>query len=190
MNIVRKLGNANLRTPKNNTNLRLETAINFYQLEYMELNMKKIIAFIVLSAFFSLHAYADWDYALEAKEAAEKKAQQEKEAKEKAKTDAILKKNDDQAKAEMAAQDKQTVASMRKDLGKKANGKSDAEVKKMWDAKVKTDTKNIQQQEAATRPMKDAQMKKMYGKDTKDLMNMSDEELEKFSSDMDKKYNH
>jgi hypothetical protein len=79
---------------------------------------------------------------------------------------------------------------MRKDLGKQANGKSDAEVKKLWDAKVKTDAKNIQQQEATTRPIKDAQMKKMYGKDTKDLMNMSDEDLEVFSKDVEKKYNH
>jgi hypothetical protein len=101
-----------------------------------------------------------------------------------------LKKNNEEANSEMASQDKKNVASMRKDLGKQANGKSDAEVKKMWDAKVKTDSKNIQQQDATTRPMKNAQMKKMYGKDTKDLMNMSDEELEAFSKDVEKKYNH
>jgi hypothetical protein len=152
--------------------------------------MKKSLLLAILLAFVSVHVYADWDAAQEAKDAAEKKAQEQKEAHEKAKTDAIMKKNDDQAKAEMAAQDKKTVASMRKDLGKKANGKSDAEVKKMWDAKVKTDTKNIQQKEAETRPMKDAEMKKMYGKDTSELMNMSDEELDKFSKDVDKKYNH
>jgi len=152
--------------------------------------LRKVICFAVFTTFFSLHAYADWDYALEAKEVAEKKAEQENETNEKTKTDAILKKNNEQAKTEMTIQDKKNVASMRKDLGKQANGKSNAEVKKMWDAKVKTDSKNIQQNEATTRPMKDAEMKKMYGKDTKDLMNMSDEELESFSKDVEKKYNH
>jgi hypothetical protein len=71
--------------------------------------LKKIICFAVLTAFFSLHANADWDYGLEAKEEVQKKAEQEKETKEKAKTDAILKKNNEEANSEMTSQNKKTL---------------------------------------------------------------------------------
>jgi hypothetical protein len=152
--------------------------------------MKRKLILAVLLTYFSGHAFADWDAKLEAEEAAKKKAEQQKAAAEKAKTDAMMKDLNNKAQAEQAAQDKKSVASMRKDLGKQANGKSDAEVKAMWTAKAQKDAKDIQQQEKESRPVKDAQMKKMYGKDTKDLMNMSDEELEAFSKDVEKKYNH
>jgi len=150
--------------------------------------MKKIVCFIVFSVF-SLHALADWDYELEAKEAAEKKALEEQQAKENAKADVMRKDAEAKANAKMQQQNKKTMASKRKALGKAANGKSDAEVEKLYDAKVQKDMAEAQKAANTPNPEKEAQMKKMYGKDTKDLMNMSDEELEAFSKDMEKKYN-
>lgn len=150
--------------------------------------MKKLFSLMLLSTLLIGTAYADWDYELEAREAAERKAEQQKAAQEKAKADAMRQKAMDKANADMKAQDQKSVASMRKQLGKSANGKSDTEVKKMYQDKAMADLKEGQAQEAASRPMKDAQMKKMYGKDTQELMNMSEEELDKFSKDMEKKY--
>lgn len=150
--------------------------------------MKKLFSLMLLSVFLMGTAHADWDYELEAKEAAQRKAEQQKADQEKAKADAMKQQAMDKANADMKREDQKSVAAMRKSLGKSANGKSDAEVKKMYQAKAMAEFKEGQAKEVASRPMKDAQMKKMYGKDTQELMNMSEEELDKFSKDMEKKY--
>lgn len=150
--------------------------------------MKKLFSLMLLSVFLMGVAQADWDYELEAKEAAQRKAEQQKAAQEKAKADAMKQQAMDKANAGMRAEDQKSVAAMRKALGKSAQGKSDTEVKQMYQAKAMSDFKNLQAKEAAARPTTDVQMKKMYGKDTQELMNMSEEELDKFSKDMEKKY--
>ena len=149
--------------------------------------MKKLFSVMFLSVLLCAPAWADMDHAAEARREAERKAQRQKAAQEQAKADAMKQQALDKAHAEVKARGSSTAA-MRKSLGKSADGKSDAEVQQMYQAKATSDAKNIQAREAATRPMKDAQMKQMYGKDTKDLMNMSDKELEEFSKQMEKKY--
>lgn len=132
-------------------------------------------------------AIADYDAALEAREAAQRRAAAQEEARRKAEVDRI------KGNAEMK--------SMRGFLGKEAEGKSDAEVKRLYAAKVaaykaaaaRTSpgagfAAEAQRTDAATRAQRDAAMQSMYGKSLKDLEGMSDKELEAFARDAERKY--
>lgn len=150
--------------------------------------MKKFLLIVALSILPSCNAYADYDAALEAREAAQKKAEQEKIAREKAKVDKLVY--------------DANLQGMRQQLGKDAAGKSDAEVQKLYKqrmdayrkqaaaaaangAKMERDVKKL---DADTRPERDKQMKAMTGKSVTELHNMSDKELEAYARDMEKKF--
>ena len=115
------------------------------------------------------------------KKAAERMQEQKQQAMQRQKQEAEAKVN-----AEM-------MKSKRKSLGAAADGKSDAEVNRLYDAKVRKDTDTANKQAAAARsamsqPQNDAALKSVTGKSMKDLEKMSDAELEALSKDLEKKY--
>ncbi len=150
--------------------------------------MKRFLLFTLFAGLLSANAYADWDPALEAREAAERKAEQQRAAKQKADHDNMIR----------AARAK----AYRKELGKDAVGKSDAEVERIYrqrqddalkQAAAFTSKGNAmsgqsQKLDPNTRSQYDAQMKGMTGKSVTDLEKMNDKELDAFTRDMEKKY--
>ena len=77
---------------------------------------------------------------------------------------------------------------MRRALGKEADGKSDDEVMALYSAKSQRDAAAVMRQTEANRPQIEAGVKEMTGKSMEQLMNMSDEELEKLGTQMERKY--
>lgn len=150
--------------------------------------MKKLIVFTLFAGLLSANAYADWDPALEAREAAERKAGQQREAKQKAENAKMIR--------------EASAVAYRKELGKDAVGKSDAEVERIYrqrqddalkQAAAFTSKRNAlsgqsQKLDPNTRSQHDAQMKGMTGKSVTDLEKMNDKELDAFTRDMEKKY--
>jgi len=150
--------------------------------------VKKLLLIAALSILPSCNAWADWDPALEAREAAQRKAAADKRAREKAETDKLI------YDANMQG--------MRQQLGKDAAGKSDAEVQKLYKARTEAQQRqaknaaanaakmerDIKKLDADTRPERDRQMKAMTGKSVTELHNMSDKELEAYAKDMEKKF--
>lgn len=115
-------------------------------------------------------ASADYDPAEEAREKAQRDAaqraeQQKQQEMQRQKRDAEAKYN--------AAVSAETMKSRRKALGAAADGKSDAEVNRLYDAKLKTD---------------DDTVKSLTGKSMKDMEKMSNAELEALSRELEKKY--
>lgn len=84
-------------------------------------------------------------------------------------------------------QDAQTANSVRAQLGKAAEGKSDAEVVRMYEAKVKQDDKT-KIDETAIRAKSDSQSRQVTGKSIQDLQNMSDADLDKTEAALMKQY--
>lgn len=136
-------------------------------------------------AFAACPAAADYDAKLEAQEAAKIRAEREAEARRKAAADRQVN----------AAQQKM----MRETLGKEAQGKSDAEVKRLYDARMKGYTDQAKKAQAGggwavndaqrgEMAKGDAQMKSMTGKSMKDLEKMNEKELEAFGRQMEKQY--
>ncbi len=85
------------------------------------------------------------------------------------------------------------MESKRKALGAAASGKSDAEVNRLYDAKVRKDQETAKQQAATARkamsqPENEAAMKSVTGKSMKDLEKMSPAELDALSKDLEKRY--
>jgi hypothetical protein len=150
------------------------------------LNMQVRVVLAALAMLVSTMAWADWDPALEAREKAQqdaaRRAEQDKQRQiQKMKSDA-------QAQA-----DKGQMDSKRKTLGASAQGKSDAEVNKLYDAKIKKDTEAAYRgAEAAKSALSTGQgaevMKQTTGKSMKEMQNMSEAELEAWSKEMEKKY--
>ncbi len=150
--------------------------------------MKKLILFSLFAGLLSANTFADWDPALEAREAAERKAEQQREAKKKAEYTKMIREG--------------SVKAYRKELGRDAVGKSDAEVERIYkqreadilkQAAAFTSKGNAmsgqsQKLDPNTRSQHDAQMKGMTGKSVTDLEKMNDKELEAFARDMEKKY--
>ena len=151
--------------------------------------MKKIIVLAFLAGLLSANVRADWDPVREAQDAAERKASQERSAREK------------------AALDKRKSEAMQKHqrefLGKVATGKSDAEVDRLYKQGRTELEKQAAAMEATMRAEKkkpqkpgmegdmaqaDAAMKSMYGKSTSDIGNMSPQERDAFMKDLEKKY--
>lgn len=146
--------------------------------------MKK--ALLVLMTLFIAPVYvtADYDAALEAEEAAQRAASQREAQRQKAEADRM--KAD--AMAKFHAQD---MAQKRKHIGSLADGKSDAEVQKIYDEKVKTDTASAMAaaqdaQQKINSPEASAQMKAVTGKSMQEIMNMSDAEREAWAAQMEK----
>ena len=142
-----------------------------------------LAAFTLLTATAAL---ADYDAALEAREQAQREAAQKAEREkqrqaEKMKSDANAKYN------------KELMDSKRKTLGAAAQGKSDAEVDKLYDAKIKKDTAAAYKEADAGRAALSsgqgaAAMKSTTGKSMQEIQNMSDAEREAWSKEMEKKY--
>ena len=125
-------------------------------------------------------ALADYDPKLEAQEAAQRKAEAAAAAKRKA----------DFEKQKSAAEAK----GMRGQLGKEAEGKSDAEVKRIYDAKVNAQLDMAKKAQAggaapgSDMAKGDAQVKAMTGKSMQDIQKMTPAEQEAFARQMEKQY--
>ena len=150
--------------------------------------MKKFVLFAIVTTLLSINAHADWDAAGEAREAAERKASQERRALEKAKQDKLMRET--------------MLKNLRARMGKEAVGKSDAEVEHIY----KTCQADILKQAAAFHAavgasnwgakksgvagemeQSDAVMKALYDKSMNDIANMSPAAREAFLKDMQKK---
>jgi hypothetical protein len=126
-------------------------------------------------------AHADWDAAGEAREAAQRKAEAADKARRKA--DADRQRSAAEAKV------------MRGYLGQEAEGKSDAEVKRTYDAKVNAQLDQAKKIQSGAAPAAgsdmargDAQMKAMTGKSMQDIQKMSPAEQDAFAKQMEKQY--
>jgi hypothetical protein len=139
------------------------------------------LAIVALLACTAVHA--DYDAKMEAQEAAQRKAAAAAEAKRKA----DAQKQMDAAQAKMH----------RQTLGKEAEGKSDAEVKVLYDKKMAGYVNDAKKAQAGGAPSgvpasdmakANAQMKSMTGKSTADIQKMSPAEQEAFAKQMEKQY--
>ncbi|MDL2336884.1 MAG: hypothetical protein QFE16_03495 [Pseudomonadota bacterium] len=84
-------------------------------------------------------------------------------------------------------QDAQTANAVRPQLGRAAEGKSDEEVVRLYEAKVKQDDKT-KPNEAAIRAKSDSQTRKVAGKSMQDMQDMSDADLDKAEAALMKQY--
>jgi hypothetical protein len=142
---------------------------------------RSTLALTALLACTGVHA--DYDAKMEAQEAAQRKAAAAAEAKRKA---------DAQRQVDAAHQ-----KGMRASLGKEAEGKSDAEVKKIYDARIASYRDQAKKAQAGVAPAgvpasdmanANAQMKSMTGKSMQDLQKMTPAEQEAFARQMEKQY--
>lgn len=142
---------------------------------------RSALAVAALLACTAVHA--DYDAKMEAQEAAQRKAA----AAEKAKRDAA-------AKAQVNAAEQKM---MRGTLGKEAQGKSDAEVKVLYDRKMGGYMDQARKAQAGGTPAGvpasdmargNAQMKSMTGKSMQDIQKMTPAEQEAFARQMEKQY--
>ena len=160
----------------------------------MKRTLQSVVVYIVgtlMLLSLNIHpARADWDAALEAREAAQRKAEQQQAAKKKAENEKTMR--DAGAKA------------YREALGKEAIGKSDAEVERIFKQRQADAVRQAKAASASgyalSGEMKkndsgsrvqhdgDAQMKSMTGKSVGDLEKMSAREREAFARDMEKKF--
>lgn len=145
--------------------------------------MKARTILAALIAVASLGARADYDPKLEAQEAAQRKAEAAAAAKRKAEAD----------RQKAAAEQKM----MRGTLGKAAEGKSDAEVKALYDKKVAGYVNDAKKAQASVAPTgvsqsdmdkANANMKGMTGKSMQDIQKMSPAEQEAFAKQLEKQY--
>ena len=141
------------------------------------MRLRAILAALAILA--SAAAWADYDPALEAQEKAQRDAAQ-KAARENQQK--VQKLKDDAA----AQYSKEQMAAKRKTLGAAAQGKSDAEVDKLYAAKIKSDS------DAANRALSSGQgaaaLKQSTGKSMQEIQNMSPAELEAMGKELEKKY--
>jgi hypothetical protein len=139
-----------------------------------------------LAILASTAAWADYDPALEAQEKAQRDAAQKAAREDQRK---IQKMKDDAA----AQYNKEQVAEKRKTLGAAATGKSDAEVDKLYAARIKSDTDAANRAaDNAKRALSSGQgadaVKQTTGKSMKEMQNMSSAELDALAKEMEKKY--
>ena len=149
--------------------------------------MWKRFVLVSMALIVSATAWADYDAALEAQEKAQRDAaQRAQQAKQRE-----MQKMQNDAKAKY---DKEVSDSKRKTLGAAAQGKSDAEVNTLYDARIMKDTDAANRAAADAKrtmnsPQGDAAMKQTTGKTMKEIQNMSPAELDALSREMEKKYN-
>lgn len=146
--------------------------------------MKLIATFLMLMSL-SVPVYASGTDADLAEIKAHEKAMEEKSASDKVQNENRRR----QDAALIAKQNAQTASAMRPQLGKAAEGKSDEEVIRMYEAKVARDDKKTPPNEDSIRAQNEATTKKMTDKSVQDVQNMSDEDLDKMEAEMLKKYN-
>lgn len=151
--------------------------------------MKKLFVIAILAGLFSINTSADWDPVREARDAAERKASQERSAREK--------------EANARVKREATQKHMRELLGKDAVGKSDADVERLYQQRRKELENRAAALEALEKSQRknppapgiegemaqaDALMKAMYGKSTSEIGRMSDKERDAFFKGLDKKF--
>lgn len=148
--------------------------------------MKHLILAIFLNTICGAPAWADWDPELEAREQAEHAAAQRAEQEKQREMQKIH--SEAEAKAHKSIMD-----SKRQTVGAAANGKSDAEVNRLYDAKIKqtSEDANRMAQEARSALSQGqgaAALKRVTGKTLQELENMSDAEADALAREMEKKY--
>lgn len=148
--------------------------------------MKRLFVALSLVLCVIPPALADWDPELEAQEEAERAAAKRAEDARRQEAEAMRRAAEAKAEAQM-------MADRRKYLGAEANGKSDAEVRRLYDAKVAAKTAEANRVAAegirkANSPEARAAVKDVTGHSMQDIQNMSDEELDALSREMEKKY--
>ena len=136
--------------------------------------MKKLILFIAVASLFSLNAHADWDPVLEAREAAERKAEQQRAAKQKAEHDKMLRDANQKY--------------MRAALGKEAAGKSDVEVERLHKQRTAEKQRKDAAAAATARKEADPQFKSLTGKSIGEVEKMSEKELDALAKALEKQY--
>ena len=152
--------------------------------------MKKLILLAIVASIFSLNVHADYDPLDDPNSPQFKKAaaaEHARAAKKKAETDQKIR--------------SARVEALRKDMGKDAVGKSDAEVERIYQSRmddatrqanaVNAKTAGIARQSKATgaseQQQAEAMMKALTGSSSSDVANMSPKEREAFARDMEKK---
>ena len=141
---------------------------------------------LALCAATAAPAFADWDPELEAREQAERDARAREDAARQREADRIRQQAEAKANAGI-------MAEKRKYVGAAANGKSDAEVNRLYDEKTARTTAEAyraagEARQALSTGQGAAAVKDVTGHSMKDIENMSDAELEALSRDMEKKY--
>ncbi|WP_020483433.1 hypothetical protein [Methylomonas sp. MK1] len=147
--------------------------------------MNRVIVLMLLT-IFNTNAPADWDPELEAQEQAQREATQRAEQARAREAQKLI--NEANAKA-----NREMMGSKRKNLGAAAKGKSDAEVNRLYDAKIKQTTEDAtrlaqEARSALSQGKGAAAVKQVTGKSLQELENMSDEEAEALSRELEKKY--
>lgn len=148
--------------------------------------MKYLFVLLLLSMLVGASAQADWDPVMEAQEQAAEEARQREEQEKKREIQKRL--NEAQTKVDEAHMDEK-----RQTLGAAAQGKSDAEVNRLYDAKIKNDTDAAYRSaETARNALSQgegaAAVQQVTGKSLQELENMSEAEAEAFSREMEEKY--
>ncbi len=145
--------------------------------------MKLLASFLVLMSL-SIPVFASGTDADIAAIKAHDKAMKEQDAKYKA--------EEENRKRQEAAfkkqQNAQTANAVRPLLGKAAEGKSDEEVIRLYEAKAAREDKNTPQKVEAARAQSEAATQAVTGKSVEDMQNMSDDDLNKMEADLKKKY--
>ncbi|MDD2770230.1 MAG: hypothetical protein PHT19_16010 [Methylococcus sp.] len=148
--------------------------------------MHRILALVFSATLIAAKASADWDPELEAREEAERVAAQRAEQEKQQQIHKLI----DEANAKA---NKSVVDARRKSLGAAANGKSDTEVNRLYEAKTKRameDAARASQQlrDSLSQGQGAAALKQATGKSLKELDNMSNEEAEALIQNLEKKY--
>lgn len=148
--------------------------------------MKRLVAATLVSLLTVGHAHADWDPELEAQEQREREAA----ARERAAREAEGQRIKQEALAKAHAQD---MARKRDYLGAEAKGKSEAEVNRLYDAKVAAKTAEANQlwdegMRKVKSPEARASTEAVTGYTMEEMSNMSDAELDALTKEMEKKY--
>ena len=146
--------------------------------------MKWLPLVMVVASLAATNVRADWDAAGEAREAAQRKAAAAEQARKKAETDRMLR------DAEMK--------SIRQQLGPAANGKSDAEARKIYDQRMaeyqraaKGDAAaraKVSGMDANQRAQADSGLKNATGRSLKEIEGMNEAQLEAMGREMERKH--
>jgi hypothetical protein len=149
--------------------------------------MRRPLAVFALLATLAAPALADYDAEMERREAAQREAEQ---------------KEQQRRQAEMEAKRNATeLHAMRQFLGAEAEGRSDAEVRQLYDARTEAYKRQaeaaaaaaptaaeLEKRERDTRAERDDAVRQMTGKSLEELENMTDEEAEALQRELEKKY--
>jgi uncharacterized protein YpuA (DUF1002 family) len=152
--------------------------------------MKRLLALVLLALLPCTLVLADMDMELEKREAVKREAAKRAEEAKQREMQRLKKETETKANATM---NKHLTDQKRKALGASATGKSDSEVDRLYDAKMKDDMENAGRTvESSRNALSHGQgadaLKGVTGKSLKEMENMSDAEAEALAREMEKKY--